>query len=86
MTANLCFVGVLAAICIVIAVPLLLWMYPHIMERTLGAMFGLLEYKVQYNLVYVVLENIAVFIVFIVSTLLSSRGIRKIQIQDLVIE
>lgn len=86
MTANLCFVGILAVICIVIAVPLLLWIYPHIMEGTLGAMFGLLEYKVNYNLVYVVLENIAVFIVFIMSTLLSSRGIRKIQIQDLVIE
>ena len=71
---------------IVIAVPVILYTYPMIMKLTLGTMFGLLEYRVKYNMVHILVGNIAIFGLFIISTLLSSRGIRKIHVRDLVIE
>lgn len=86
MAANLWFVSLLALASVLTAVPILLYFYPKIMKLTLGAMFGLLEYRVEYNLVHIVLGNIAVFLLFIISTFLSSRGIRKINVRDLVIE
>lgn len=86
MFANVIFVSLLAIACIVTAVPILLWLYPKIMKLTLGAMFGLLEYRVKYDMLHVVLGNVAVFCLFIISTFLSSGGIRKIQVRDLVIE
>ena len=86
MAANVCYVSLLALFSIVIAVPVILYTYPMIMKLTLGTMFGLLEYRVKYNMVHILVGNIAIFGLFIVSTLLSSRGIRKIHVRDLVIE
>lgn len=86
MAANVCFVSILAAVSIAVAVPVLLSLYPNIMKLTLGAMFGLLEYRVEYNMVHILLGNIAIFGLFIISTFLSSGGIRKINVRDLVIE
>ena len=86
MAANVCYVSLLALFSIVIAVPVILYTYPMIMKLTLGTMFGLLEYRVKYNMVHILVGNIAIFGLFIISTLLSSRGIRKIHVRDLVIE
>ena len=71
---------------IVLAVPILLYLYPKIMQLTLRAMFGLLEYRVEYDMVHILIGNITVFLLFIISTFLSSGGIRKINVRDLVIE
>lgn len=86
MMANVCFVSLLAAVSIVLAVPILLYLYPKIMQLTLGAMFGLLEYRVEYNMIHILVGNVTVFLLFIISTFLSSGGIRKINVRDLVIE
>lgn len=86
MAANLWFVSLLALTSVVTAVPILLYFYPKIMKLTLGTMFGLLEYRVEYNMIHIMIGNIAVFLLFIISTFLSSRGIRKINVRDLVME
>lgn len=86
MAANVCYVSMLAIVSIVTAVPILLKIYPIIMKLTLGTMFGLLEYRVEYNMAHVILGNIAIFGLFIISTFISSEGIRKVHVRDLVIE
>lgn len=86
MAANVCYVSLLAIVSILTAVPILLYLYPMIMKLTLGTMFGLLEYRVNYNMVHIILGNIAVFGIFMLSTFLSSGGIRKVHVRDLVIE
>ncbi len=84
--ANICFVSLLAAVSILIAIPLVLYLYPGIMRLTLGMMFGLLEYRVEYNIVHIVVGNMIVFGFFIISTFLSSEGIRKVNVRDLVLD
>lgn len=86
MAANVCYVSLLAVVSILTAVPILLYLYPMIMKMTLGTMFGLLEYRVNYNMVHIILGNMAVFCLFMLSTFLSSGGIRKIHVRDLVME
>lgn len=86
MAANICYVSLLAVVSILTAVPILLYLYPMIMKLTLGTMFGLLEYRVNYNMTHIIMGNISVFGLFMVSTFLSSKGIRKIHVRDLVIE
>ncbi len=86
MAANVCYVSLLAIVSILTAVPILLYLYPMIMKLTLGTMFGLLEYRVNYNMVHIILGNIAVFGIFMLSTFISSGGIRKVHVRDLVIE
>ena len=86
MAANVCYVSLLAVVSILTAVPILLYLYPMIMKLTLGTMFGLLEYRVNYNMVHIILGNMAVFCLFMLSTFLSSGGIRKIHVRDLVME
>lgn len=86
MAANVCYVSLLAVVSILTAVPILLYLYPMIMKLTLGTMFGLLEYRVNYNMTHIIMGNISVFGLFMVSTFLSSKGIRKIHVRDLVIE
>ena len=86
MAANVCYVSLLAVVSILTAVPILLYLYPMIMKLTLGTMFGLLEYRVNYNMVHIILGNMAVFCLFMLSTFLSSGGIRKIHVRDVVME
>lgn len=85
ITANLIYVVSLALISILVALPLTLVIYPTVMKLSLS-MFGLLEYSVQYNIWHLVICNSAVFGVFIISTLLSSRSVWKVNVRDLVIE
>jgi putative ABC transport system permease protein len=83
--SNLCYVGIVAVASIAVAVPMIIAIYPTIMRKCLG-MFGFLEYKVSYNLWHIALANIVVLIVFIVSTLISSRSLKKVNVRDLVQE
>jgi putative ABC transport system permease protein len=83
--ANLYYVGIVAVTSIVVAVPMIIALYPTIMRKCLG-MFGFLEYKVNYNLWHMALANIVVLIVFIVSTLISSHSLKKVNVRDLVQE
>jgi putative ABC transport system permease protein len=83
--ANLIYVMSLALISIAVALPVTILMYPKIMTIALG-MFGFIEYSVQYNIGHLVICNSAVFGIFIISTLLSSRSVWKVNVRDLVIE
>lgn len=83
--ANLIYVMLLAFISIAVALPLTIMLYPNIMTMALS-MFGFLEYSVQYNVWHLLICNSAVCGVFIISTLLSSRSVWKVNVRDLVIE
>ncbi|GFP76197.1 ABC transporter permease [Clostridium fungisolvens] len=83
--SNLYYVGILAVISIIIAVPMIILLYPSIMKVCLS-MFGFIKYPVTYNYFHIALANIAVLIAFIISTLISSRSLKKVNVRDLVQE
>ncbi|GFZ29905.1 hypothetical protein CSC2_04310 [Clostridium zeae] len=83
--SNLFYVGMLAIISIIIAVPMIIILYPNIMKLCLS-MFGFIKYPVTYNYFHIALANIAVLIAFIISTLISSRSLKKVNVRDLVQE
>ncbi|OPJ57702.1 ABC transporter permease [Clostridium oryzae] len=83
--SNLYYVGIIAAASIVVALPLIVNFYPLIM-RTCLAMFGFLKYPVTYNYYHIALANLVVFIFFIMSTMISSRSLKKVSVRELVQE
>jgi putative ABC transport system permease protein len=83
--SNLYYVGIVAVASIAIAVPMIIILYPSIMKLSLS-MFGFLKYPVSYNYWHIALANIAVFMTFIISTLISSRSLKKVSVRDLVQE
>lgn len=83
--SNLIYVAMIALISFVIALPLSILTYADIMKMALSV-FHFAQYPTNFNIGHLILVNIITFIVFIVSTLLSSISIRKIHVRDLVIE
>ena len=83
--SNLYYVGIIAGASIALAVPMIIIFYPTIMKTSLG-MFGFIKYPVTYNFVHIVVTNIVIVIIFILSTLLSSRSLKKVCVRDLVQE
>lgn len=83
--SNLYYVGIIAVASIIVALPITIVFYPSIMKISLG-MFGFLEYPVSYNVLHIILANLGILIIFIVSTLISSRSLRKISVRGLVKE
>lgn len=83
--ANLYYVGIIAVISIAVAVPLCIAMYPSIMKATLS-MFGFRAYPITINVIHMIIGNSCALIVFVVSTLVSSRSLYRIDVRDLVIE
>ena len=67
------------------AVPLCIAMYPSIMKATLS-MFGFRAYPITINVIHMIIGNSCALIVFVVSTLVSSRSLYRIDVRDLVIE
>jgi len=83
--ANLYYVGMIATISMVIALPIVILVYPSIMKLSLSA-FGFIEYPVNYIWSHIALVNIGVIIIFVISTLVSSRSLRRVSARDLVQE
>ncbi len=83
--ANLIYVGVIAIVSDLIAVPALLLTYEKIITAALS-LFAMKEYPMNANYMHLLIANLVVILVFVVSTLLSSRSIRKINVRDLVID
>lgn len=83
--ANLYYVGIIALVSIAVAVPLIIVAYPNIMKLALG-IFGFRSYPMNLNPLHLVIGNTVAFLLFIVSTLISSRSLRRINVRDLVIE
>jgi putative ABC transport system permease protein len=83
--SNLYYVGIVAVASIIVAVPLIIIFYPRIMKLCL-AMFGFIKYPVNYNFWHIAITNLVILIVFIISTLISSRSLRKVSVKNLVQE
>ena len=83
--SNVWYVGILAFGSVCVAVPLVFASYSHIMKLSLS-MFGLLEYRVQYNEIHMIGINILIILAFIVSTVASSGSLYRANIKDLVQE
>lgn len=85
ISSNLYYVGILAAFSIMAAVPLTVTIYPQILKTSLR-MFGFLKYPVSYNYFHIAIANTSIVVVFVLSTLISSRSLRKVSVRDLVNE
>jgi len=83
--SNLYYVGAIAVASVVITLPISMISYPTIMKLTLS-MFNFMEYPVQYNFLHLAAINIVVILVFIISSLISSKSIFKVSTRDLVQE
>lgn len=83
--SNLYYVGIVSATSITIAVPLLVVTYPSIMKMSLKP-FGFLEYPVSYNYLHIALANLIILAVFVLSTIISSHSLKKINVRDLIQE
>jgi putative ABC transport system permease protein len=83
--SNLYYVGIIAVVSVAVALPLTMVLYPGIMKTSLG-MFGFIEYPVDYNLWHIAWTNITVLFIFVISTLLSSRSLKRVSVRDLIQE
>ena len=83
--SNVWYVCIIAICSLVIAVPSILVFYPYIMRLSLN-MFGLLEYRIEYQPLHLIMTNIGVIVAFIISTIISSRSLYRINVRDLVQE
>lgn len=83
--ASILYIVILAAISMVIAIPLVITTYPMIMKLAL-TMFNFIEYPVNYNALHIAIMNGVIFLVFIIFTYFSSLSIKKVAVRDLVNE
>ena len=83
--SNLYYVGVIGLLSIVVGVPFLCLTYEKVMTLSLS-IFGLKQYPTDFNWGHLILANIGVLICFLLSTLLSSKSLKKVNVRDLVID
>jgi putative ABC transport system permease protein len=83
--SNLYYVAAIALVCILITFPMSILTYSPILRLSLS-MFHFMEYPVTIDLKHMIAANIAVFIIFISSTLASSRALLTASARDLVQE
>ncbi len=83
--ANLIYVLVIALASILITLPISLCSYAPIMRLCLSA-FNFTEYPMQYRASHLILANAVVLLVFILSTLASSKSLFKLNARALVQE
>lgn len=83
--SNLYYVAIVALLSMAAALPVTIAFYPDIMKACLS-MFGFLKYPVNYNIFHIILTNSGVILIFILSTLISSRSLKQVSVRDLVQE
>lgn len=83
--SNLIYVGVIAIVSVAIAVPLNIATYPSIMQLALSV-FGFRAYPMTVMPSHLIIGNVSAIVLFILSTLISSWSLKKIDVRDLVIE
>lgn len=83
--SNLCYVGFVACIAIVVGLPIIILSYGGIMKVSLRV-FGFQSYPYTVNTLHIFLINLAVVIVFVFSSLLSSRALYHVNVKELIIE
>lgn len=82
---NLNYIGVLGVVSMIISVPSVIISYPYIMTKCLS-MFGFLEYPVSYQWHHIFMTNLGIVLVFLCSTLLSSKSLYKVNVRALIQE
>lgn len=85
LLSNLYYVGIIAFIAIIIAIPLTIATYGNIMSIALS-IFGFRKYPITINVLHLFILNLGAFILFIVSTLLSSHSLYHVDVRDLITE
>lgn len=85
MLSNLYYVGIVAIVAIVIAVPLTIMSYGQIMSIALS-IFGFRKYPITINVLHLIILNTSAFLLFIISTVLSSHSLYYVDVRDLVTE
>ena len=83
--SNLYYVGIVAFIATLIAVPLTILSYANIMSVALS-IFGFRKYPITINVLHLFILNASAFLLFIVSTVLSSHSLYHVDVRDLVTE
>ncbi|HEX3022968.1 MAG TPA: FtsX-like permease family protein [Lachnospiraceae bacterium] len=71
---NFYYVGVIATTSIVIALPIFILAFPRMMSMSMMT-FGFVEYPVFYNVPHMIAGNLCLFVVFMISVVLSSRSL-----------
>lgn len=85
ISSNMIYVTGIALASLIITLPISILTYSPIMKLSLS-MFNFMEYPMQVNTLHLMVTNIAVFIVFIISTLASSRELVRVNARILVQE
>jgi len=85
MKMNLTYMGILAVISAISAIPTFLITFPKMMILSLS-FFGFEEYPVTYDPKILCITNVALIGIFLISTYLSSRNLQKNNIKELVQE
>ncbi|WP_310603893.1 ABC transporter permease [Anaerosporobacter sp.] len=85
LLSNLYYVGIIALIAIVIAVPLTILSYGNIMSLALS-LFGFRKYPITINVIHLIILNTCAFLLFMISTILSSHTLYHVDVRDLVTE
>lgn len=83
--ANLYYVGIIAMISMLIAVPLLVGSYGSIMSMAVG-MFGFKEYPYDLNVWHLIWINVATVAVFMLGSVLTGRSMARLDVRNLVVE
>lgn len=83
--ANVWYVELIGAVSMLIGVPVLLLSYQKIMTLALS-IFGLREYRMDVNVISLILMNALILVSFAISSIISSRRLKKLNVRDLVSE
>lgn len=83
--SNIYYIAVIAITAILIALPMTLALYSRIMRICLGV-FGFRDYPVSIEISHLVSVNLLIMVLFAISTLLSSKSLRNVNVRDLVQE
>ncbi|MBB2182431.1 FtsX-like permease family protein [Lachnospiraceae bacterium MD1] len=83
--SNLYYVGIIGLTSVLITLPVSIVIYPKIMAVILS-MFQFIKYPVQYDYSHLIVINAMIILIFILSSVISSRSIRKVNARDLVQE
>lgn len=83
--SNIWYVAIIGILAMAVGIPALLLSFEKIMILALNV-FGMREYKVNINVCSLVITNVITLVCFILSSIISSRRLNKLNVRDLVIE
>lgn len=82
---NICYVGIIAMVSMIFAIPIFVVAYPVIMTLCMS-MFGFDKYPVFFNVIHMVIGNIGLLGIFIISVLATSKSLHGNKLSELSIE